>query len=152
MEGEKFGVNPEDFGTPSWGAKNSRLDVNEAGRGHAIPAPLLGWPNFAHLFGGNIGAHLTHDIFNSEPFRSLGPKTAYERQPGRDPVSIALVEAGALRADPRESRALNGSGQLEYLLLIPHSEVFRFPGRQVWDRKSINFQWGIRLGANAIGK
>ena len=113
------------------GATAPTLGCGPGGSGHAKTFPVSGWPNFARLLVGNIGAHLTRDIFSLRPLRYLGPKTAYEGQPGRDPVSTALGEAGALHADQRELWALSGHGQPEYPLVNSHFTVPRLPVRQV---------------------
>ena len=113
------------------GATGPTLGCGPGGSGRANTFPVLGWPNFARLFGDKIGARLTHDIFNLRPRRYLCPKTAYERQSGRDPVSIALAEAGALHADQREFWTPSGNGQPEYPLWNSHFKVPRLPGRQV---------------------
>ena len=82
-------------------------------------------------------ARATRDIFNVKPFRRPGPKTAYERRPGRDPVSIALAEAGALHADTRELWMLSGDEQPEYPLLNSYFAFFELPERQVPKRKDV---------------
>ena len=133
------------------GATGPTLGCGPGGSGRANTFPVLGWPNFARLFGDKIGARLTHDIFNLGPFRNLGPKTTYGRQPGRDPVSIALAEAGASHADQREFRTLDGSGQPEYPVSNSHFKVFKLPGRQVRRRNNVNVQWEIRPGDDASG-
>ena len=142
-------VYPEDSGLPSWGDGQLRFDANQEDQEHALTPPLLGWPNFARLFGDNIVAPLAHDTLNLRPLRNPGPTTAHERQPGRDPVIIALAEAGASHADPRIFWMRSGGGQPENPILNSHFKVFKLPGRQVPKRKNVSLQRGIPLGSNA---
>ena len=89
-------------------------------RARAITCRMLGWPNLARHMGEENGTHLTHDIFTVDPGRNLSQKKVYGREPGRDPASIALAEAGAQHADPPEFRALDGDGRPEYPLSNAH--------------------------------
>ena len=89
MEGPTEDINLKDFGLPLWGEKHIRLDANQADCQHAIKYPLMGGPNFARTFGGNRGTHLTHEVFNTDSYCDLDPRTRDTRAAGRDPVSMA---------------------------------------------------------------
>ena len=54
-EGPAVERNLRGFGFSSLDDRTIRLDVKQEDRGHAINRPLVGWPNFARLFGDTWG-------------------------------------------------------------------------------------------------
>ena len=122
-------VKSADFGFPLGNDKHIRLDATGADRD---------WPNYERLFNFARVARLAGQTLNTTPSRDSDPGAACARQWEVDPVSKALYDCGAERADSSEFCMLSSGGAQIYPPASSGFLVYKMPARRIRAQKNIH--------------
>ena len=123
-------ASPNTVGFSSWKDKILLLDVTQGNLAQATRYPLLGWPDFAQLLGGDGGVRHSHKIFETAPYSHMPFEQSPKREAVADPLSVTLTEAGAVPADQKNFCVLDARGKPEFLLENSHYQVYQSPKRR----------------------